>query len=88
MLKMLSGKTHHVVTGVCLTTQHKQPWGNKVTFKPLSDDRNQLLYKIIISRLTKLAPIWVFREWIGYIGCTGLKGVILMLMGLPVSAYL
>lgn len=41
MLKMLSGKTHHVVTGVCLTTQHKQrsfSVTTEVTFKPLSDD--------------------------------------------------
>lgn len=41
MLKMLSGKTHHVVTGVCLTTQHEQrsfSVTTEVTFKPLSDD--------------------------------------------------
>ena len=41
MLKMLSGKTHHVVTGVSLTTQHKQrsfSVTTEVTFKPLSDD--------------------------------------------------
>ena len=40
MLRMLSGKTHHVVTGVCLTTRSQQRHFSvitEVTFKHLSD---------------------------------------------------
>ena len=40
MLRMLSGKTHHVVTGVCLTTRSQQRHFSvttEVTFKQLSD---------------------------------------------------
>ena len=41
MLRMLSGKTHHVVTGVCLTTikeQHQFSVTTEVTFKSLSEE--------------------------------------------------
>ncbi len=47
MLRMLSGKTHHVVTGVCLTTRSQQRHFSvitEVTFKHLQRCRNQLLH--------------------------------------------
>lgn len=75
MLKMLSGKTHHVVTGVCLTTQHKQrsfSVTTEVTFKPLSDD--EISYYINHYQPFDKAGAYGIQEWIGYIGCTGLKG--------------
>ena len=86
MLKMLSGKTHHVVTGVCLTTQHKQrsfSVTTEVTFKPLSDD--EISYYINHYQPFDKAGAYGIQEWIGYIGCTGLKGSYFNVMGLPVQ---
>ena len=86
MLRMLSGKTHHVVTGVCLTTQLKQHCFSvvtEVTFKALSDE--EIGYYIEHYKPFDKAGAYGIQEWIGYIGCTGLKGSYFNVMGLPVQ---
>lgn len=86
MLHMLSGKTHHVVTGVCLTTQQGQRHfsvATEVTFKQLSDE--EIDYYIEHYKPFDKAGAYGIQEWIGYIGCTGLKGSYFNVMGLPVQ---
>lgn len=86
MLHMLSGKTHHVVTGVCLTTSQAQRQFSvvtEVTFKPLSDE--EIDYYIEHYKPFDKAGAYGIQEWIGYIGCTGLKGSYFNVMGLPVQ---
>lgn len=86
MLRMLSGKTHHVVTGVCLTTSQAQRQFSvvtEVTFKPLSDE--EVDYYIEHYKPFDKAGAYGIQEWIGYIGCTGLKGSYFNVMGLPVQ---
>lgn len=86
MLRMLSGKTHHVVTGVCLTTSQAQRQFSvvtEVTFKPLSDE--EIDYYIENYKPFDKAGAYGIQEWIGYIGCTGLKGSYFNVMGLPVQ---
>lgn len=86
MLSMLSGKTHHVVTGVCLTTSQAQRQFSvvtEVTFKPLSDE--EIDYYIEHYKPFDKAGAYGIQEWIGYIGCTGLKGSYFNVMGLPVQ---
>lgn len=86
MLRMLSGKTHHVVTGVCLTTLEKQRQFSvvtEVTFKELSDA--EIDYYIEHYKPFDKAGAYGIQEWIGYIGCTGLKGSYFNVMGLPVQ---
>lgn len=86
MLRMLSGKTHHVVTGVCLTTSQVQRQFSvvtEVTFKPLSDE--EIDYYIEHYKPFDKAGAYGIQEWIGYIGCTGLKGSYFNVMGLPVQ---
>ena len=86
MLLMLSGKTHHVVTGVCLTTSQAQRQFSvvtEVTFKPLSDE--EIDYYIEHYKPFDKAGAYGIQEWIGYIGCTGLKGSYFNVMGLPVQ---
>ena len=86
MLRMLSGKTHHVVTGVCLTTSQAQRQFSvvtEVTFKPLSDE--EIDYYIEHYQPFDKAGAYGIQEWIGYIGCTGLKGSYFNVMGLPVQ---
>ena len=86
MLKMLSGKTHHVVTGVCLTTKDEQRHFSvttEVSFKELTDW--EINYYISHYRPFDKAGAYGIREWIGYIGCTGLNGSYFNVMGLPVQ---
>ena len=86
MLRMLSGKTHHVVTGVCLTTRSQQRHFSvitEVTFKHLSDA--EISYYISHYKPFDKAGAYGIQEWIGYVGCTGLKGSYFNVMGLPVQ---
>ena len=86
MLRMLSGKTHHVVTGVCLTTRSQQRHFSvitEVTFKQLSDA--EISYYISHYKPFDKAGAYGIQEWIGYVGCTGLKGSYFNVMGLPVQ---
>lgn len=86
MLRMLSGKTHHVVTGCCLTTctcQRRFSVVTEVSFKDFSDE--ELTYYIDHYRPFDKAGAYGIQEWIGYVGCTGLKGSYYNVMGLPVQ---
>ena len=86
MLRMLSGKTHHVVTGVCLTTKEEQRHFSvttEVSFKELTDW--EINYYISHYKPFDKAGAYGIQEWIGYIGCTGLNGSYFNVMGLPVQ---
>lgn len=86
MLQMLSGKTHHVVTGVCLTSserQHSFSVVTEVSFKTLTEQ--EIAYYIDHYKPFDKAGAYGIQEWIGYIGCTGLKGSYFNVMGLPVQ---
>ena len=86
MLRMLSGKTHHVVTGVCLTTKDGQRHFSvttEVSFKELTGW--EINYYISHYKPFDKAGAYGIQEWIGYIGCTGLNGSYFNVMGLPVQ---
>lgn len=86
MLRMLSGKTHHVVTGVCLTTKEEQRHFSvttEVSFKELTDW--EINYYISHYKPFDKAGAYGIQEWIGYIGCTGMNGSYFNVMGLPVQ---
>ena len=86
MLRMLSGKTHHVVTGVCLTTKEEQRHFSvttEVSFKELTDW--EINYYISHYKPFDKAGAYGIQEWIGYIGCTGLNGSYFNVMGLLVQ---
>ena len=86
MLQKLSGKTHQVITGVCLTTRRKSVHfavETDVTFKQLSAD--EIGYYITRYKPFDKAGAYGIQEWIGYIGCTGLRGSYYNVMGLPVQ---
>ena len=86
MLRQLSGRVHHVTTGVCLTTSQQQrrfSVTTEVTFKQLSDE--EINYYVTRYRPFDKAGAYGIQEWIGYIGCTGLNGSYYNVMGLPVQ---
>ncbi|MDR0413034.1 MAG: Maf-like protein [Dysgonamonadaceae bacterium] len=85
MLGALSGRTHEVITGVCLTTQEKQK-----SFHAISSVRFAVLDKAEIDYyVEKHAPFdkagaYGVQDWIGYIGVESLTGSFYNVMGLPV----
>ena len=86
MLKLLSGRTHQVTTGVCLLTAEKERCFDvttDVTFKALTDE--EIHYYVDRYRPFDKAGAYGIQEWIGYIGVTGLNGSYYNVMGLPVQ---
>lgn len=86
MLRKISGKTHQVMTGVCLTTiddQRSFTVTTDVEFKELSD--NEIYYYIDKYRPFDKAGAYGIQEWIGYVGVLSLKGSYYNVMGLPVQ---
>lgn len=86
MLHKLSGKTHCVVTGVCLTSADKQSRfavSTDVTFKKLTD--KEIDYYVSTYHPMDKAGAYGIQEWIGYIGVTGLNGSYFNVVGLPVQ---
>lgn len=86
MLRSLSGTTHQVYTGVCLTSATEQRHFSvctEVTFKLLSDD--EIWHYIHEYRPFDKAGAYGIQEWIGYIGITGIHGSYYNVMGLPVQ---
>ena len=86
MLKMLSGTTHKVVTGVTLRTA-KQTISlsaeSSVTFRTL--EAEEIAYYIEKYRPLDKAGAYGIQEWIGYIGIEGIDGSFYNVMGLPVQ---
>lgn len=86
MLRLLSGRTHHVITGVCLLTQSFERSFSvvtDVTFKTLSDE--EIKYYVNTFKPLDKAGAYGIQEWIGYIGVTELRGSYFNVMGLPVQ---
>lgn len=86
MLRLISGRTHQVVTGVTLTTAKAQKTfavTTDVAFRKLSDD--EIDYYIAHYRPFDKAGAYGIQEWIGYIGVTSIHGSYYNVMGLPVQ---
>ena len=86
MLRLISGRTHQVTTGVCMLTHETErrfAVTTDVTFKQLSDD--EIHYYITKYKPFDKAGAYGIQEWIGYIGVTGLHGSYYNVMGLPIQ---
>lgn len=86
MLRNLSGKTHQVITGVCLTAvgfQRSFSAVTEVTFAELSDE--EIDYYIRTYQPMDKAGSYGVQEWIGFIGVQKISGSYFNVMGLPVQ---
>ena len=84
MLQLLSGKTHHVVTGVTVRSAEKTESfavRSNVTFAELDDE--EIDYYIEHCKPYDKAGAYGIQEWIGYVGISGLEGSFYNVMGLP-----
>ena len=86
MLRKLSGKSHHVITGVSLKSYDKQKTfsvDTEVTFKTLSE--SEIDYYVTRYKPFDKAGAYGIQEWIGYIGVTSLRGSYFNVVGFPVQ---
>ncbi len=86
MLRRISGRSHKVVTGVCLLTpdaRREFSVSTDVTFKPLTDE--EIDYYVEHYRPLDKAGAYGIQEWIGYVGVTALNGSYFNVMGFPVQ---
>lgn len=85
MLRTLSGQTHQVVTGVCishLSGKKAFSCSSMVTFAQLSDE--EIDYYLDRYRPYDKAGSYGIQEWIGYIAIQRVEGSFYNVMGLPV----
>ena len=86
MLKSLSGKTHQVITGVCISTLNKRKTFHvisEVRFSRLSPE--EIEYYIQNFQPYDKAGAYGVQEWIGYIGVEYIEGSYFNVMGLPIQ---
>ena len=86
MLRALSGKTHQVITGVCLTTIDSQKafaTVTDVTFCHLSEE--EIDYYVERYRPMDKAGSYGIQEWIGFVGVESISGSYFNVMGLPIQ---
>ena len=87
ILQMLSGKTHKVISGVCIKTNLKEIVFSELTevsFNKLS--KEEITYYIDHFNPFDKAGSYGIQEWIGYIGIKGIKGSYNNVIGLPTTA--
>ncbi|SCM59847.1 Maf-like protein [Petrimonas mucosa] len=85
MLRELSGQTHRVITGVCLTSLTKQVTFSevtRVTFADLSEE--EIAYYVEKYSPMDKAGAYGVQEWIGYVAVKKIEGSYFNVMGLPI----
>jgi septum formation protein len=86
MLRLLSGKTHQVISGLTVATAKKMITQHSITevsFKNLSE--KEIQYYIEHYKPYDKAGAYGIQEWIGLIGVTSIHGCFYNVMGLPTS---
>ena len=86
MLRAISGKTHQVMTSVCIASSGLRKLftvTTDVTFRQLTD--GEIDYYVDTFRPLDKAGAYGIQEWIGYIGVTSLNGSYYNVMGFPVQ---
>jgi septum formation protein len=86
ILKIISGKTHDVITGICLLSiidQRIFSETTKVTFEALSEE--EIDFYIKNFKPYDKAGAYGIQEWIGLAGISRIEGSYFNVMGLPVQ---
>ena len=86
MLRAMSGRTHEVFTGVCITTtewQRSFAARTEVRFSKLGEE--EIAYYVDTFQPMDKAGAYGVQEWIGYIGVENISGSYYNIMGLPIQ---
>lgn len=85
MIRILSGNTHEVITGVTLLTTRREisfADTTKVTFEEMTEE--EINYYIDNFRPYDKAGAYGIQEWIGLSSCSSIEGSYFNVVGLPV----
>ena len=85
MLRLLSGRSHKVITAVTIRDRHQTSTSSDtalVHFKELTDE--EIYHYIDTYRPFDKAGAYGIQEWIGYIGIDHIEGSYFTIMGFPV----
>ena len=86
MLRTLRGKSHTVITGVCIMSKEKKKLFSSfstVCFSNFSDE--EISFYVDKFKPYDKAGSYGAQEWIGYIGMEKIEGSFFNVMGLPVQ---
>ena len=89
MIEKLSGKTHHVVTGVTLLSSKGEisfHETTEVSFERMTDD--MICYYVDTYKPYDKAGAYGIQEWIGTVACSKVKGSYMNVIGMPVERVL
>lgn len=84
MLTMLAGKTHKVITAVCLLGSEKQELfddSTKVTFRRLTED--EIAFYVDTYQPFDKAGAYGAQDWLGMVGIEKINGSYFTVMGMP-----
>jgi septum formation protein len=86
MIRRLSGRKHHVITAVALTTiGRRKEFSVKSTVDFAELTAEEIEYYVDRYKPFDKAGAYGIQEWIGYIGVRGIEGSFYNVMGLPVQ---
>ncbi|MDR3188493.1 MAG: Maf family nucleotide pyrophosphatase [Prevotellaceae bacterium] len=86
MLRLMSGSTHEVLTGVCLRSSRQTKTflsSTLVRFRPLAED--EISYYLSAYQPYDKAGAYGIQEWIGYAAIERIEGSYYNVMGLPMQ---
>ena len=86
MLRVLSGKTHQVITGVCISTLKRRKVFHVITevrFAKLTE--SEIEFYLDNYKPFDKAGAYGVQEWIGFVGVEHINGSYFNVMGLPVQ---
>ncbi|TVQ90813.1 MAG: septum formation protein Maf [Bacteroidetes bacterium] len=86
MLSILSGTTHQVITGVCLTSQnHRFSFTETTTVKFTKLEPEEINHYIKTCQPFDKAGAYGIQEWIGAVAVESIQGSYHNVVGLPVA---
>ncbi|MBO7396786.1 MAG: septum formation protein Maf [Bacteroidales bacterium] len=86
MLRLLSGREHHVITAVTLRDSRRMESFTDLTevwFKPLTE--REIVYYVDTYKPFDKAGAYAVQEWIGYVGISRIDGSYFNVVGFPVQ---
>jgi septum formation protein len=86
MLEKLSGKSHKVITGVCLLSKNNKSIFSSKTIVTFNDlDKFEIEFYVNKYKPFDKAGSYGIQEWVGLIGVKKIEGSYTNVVGLPAS---
>ncbi|MGL1887761.1 MAG: Maf family nucleotide pyrophosphatase [Reichenbachiella sp.] len=85
MINSMQGKTHRVVSAVCISSQDKVvSFSDVVEVEMMSLTEQEILHYVKTYKPLDKAGAYGIQEWIGMIGVSSIKGSFYSVVGMPI----